>query len=124
MSCGGCAGAVQRALGKMEGIESFDVNLKEQKVTVTGNVQPETVFETVSKTGKKTSFWEEPVSAPAPTTETAPALATETDPATETVPAPATETAPAPAAETATAPALETAPPAAEAKPTEFVSAA
>ena len=24
-----------------------------------GNVQPEAVFQTVSKTGKKTSFWEE-----------------------------------------------------------------
>lgn len=39
------------------GVESFDVDLKEQKVTVKGNVEPEAVLQTVSKTGKKTSFW-------------------------------------------------------------------
>uniref|UniRef100_A0A5B6ZYM0 HMA domain-containing protein n=1 Tax=Davidia involucrata TaxID=16924 RepID=A0A5B6ZYM0_DAVIN len=58
MSCGGCSGAVKRVLDKMEGVESFDIDLKEQKVTVKGNVQPEAVLQTVSKTGKKTSFWE------------------------------------------------------------------
>lgn len=42
----------------ISGVESFDVDLKEQKVTVKGNVQPEAVLQTVSKTGKKTSFWE------------------------------------------------------------------
>lgn len=51
-------------------MESFDIDLKEQKVTVKGNVQPEAVLQTVSKTGKKTSFWEaeapaEPESKPA-----------------------------------------------------------
>lgn len=40
------------------GVESFDIDLKEQKVTVKGNVKPEDVLQTVSKTGKKTSFWE------------------------------------------------------------------
>lgn len=41
------------------GVESFDVNLEEQKVTVKGNVQPDAVLQTVAKTGKATSFWEE-----------------------------------------------------------------
>ncbi|CAJ2669051.1 unnamed protein product [Trifolium pratense] len=59
MSCTGCSGAVNRVLEKME--ESFDIDLKEQKVTVKGNVKPQEVFETVSKTGKKTEFWVEPV---------------------------------------------------------------
>lgn len=59
------------------GVESFDVDLKEQKVTVKGNVKPEDVFQTVSKTGKKTSFWEaEPeakeAALAAPTEEDAP----------------------------------------------------
>ncbi|GAA0185359.1 hypothetical protein LIER_32647 [Lithospermum erythrorhizon] len=58
MSCQGCVGAVKRVLEKMEGVESFDIDHKEQKVTVKGNVQPEEVFQTVAKTGKKTSFWE------------------------------------------------------------------
>lgn len=39
-------------------MESYDIDLKEQKVTVKGNVQPDTVLQTVSKTGKKTAFWE------------------------------------------------------------------
>ncbi|KAA8534534.1 hypothetical protein F0562_032051 [Nyssa sinensis] len=58
MSCEGCVGAVKRVLGKMQGVESYDIDLKEQKVTVKGNVQAEAVLQTVSKTGKKTSFWE------------------------------------------------------------------
>ncbi|WOL01610.1 hypothetical protein Cni_G10327 [Canna indica] len=58
MSCQGCVGAVKRVLTKMEGVDSFDVDIQEQKVTVMGNVTPEAVFQTVSKTGKKTSFWE------------------------------------------------------------------
>ncbi|KAL8166749.1 hypothetical protein V2J09_008248 [Rumex salicifolius] len=62
MSCPGCVGAVQRVLGKMEGVESFDIDIKEQKVTVKGTVQLEAVFQTVSKTGKKTSYWEESAS--------------------------------------------------------------
>ncbi|KAM0946736.1 putative heavy metal-associated domain, HMA, heavy metal-associated domain superfamily [Dioscorea sansibarensis] len=58
MSCQGCVGAVKRVLTKMEGVESFDIDLKEQKVTVKGNVKPDAVLQTVSKTGKKTAFWE------------------------------------------------------------------
>ena len=34
MMCTGCSGAVERVLGKMEGVTSFDVNLETQKVTV------------------------------------------------------------------------------------------
>ncbi|MBA0823452.1 hypothetical protein Goarm_020182 [Gossypium armourianum] len=81
MSCEGCVGAVKRVLGKMEGrtpilrlstyrdldvapasvisgVESCEVDLKEQKVTVKGQVQPDAVLQTVSKTGKKTTFWD------------------------------------------------------------------
>ncbi|KAF7820581.1 copper transport protein ATX1-like [Senna tora] len=65
MSCEGCAGAVRRVLGKMEGVESYDIDMKEQKVTVKGNVQPEAVLQTVSKTGKKTALWEAEAPAPA-----------------------------------------------------------
>ncbi|MCL8600443.1 hypothetical protein NAB79_19620 [Proteus mirabilis] len=49
---------MKRVLDKMEGVESFDINKEEQKVTVIGNVQPDAVFQTVAKTGKKTAFWE------------------------------------------------------------------
>ncbi|GFQ05530.1 copper transport protein cch [Phtheirospermum japonicum] len=57
MSCHGCAGAVKRVLGKMEGVDSFDIDMEKQKVTVIGNIQPEAVLQTVSKTGKVTSLW-------------------------------------------------------------------
>ncbi|EMS53372.1 hypothetical protein TRIUR3_28512 [Triticum urartu] len=46
MSCGGCSGAVKRVLTKMEGVESFDIDMEQQKVTVKGNVKPEDVFQT------------------------------------------------------------------------------
>ena len=58
MTCEGCVGAVKRVLGKLDGVESYDVDLKEQKVVVKGNVEPEKVLQTVSKTGKKTTFWD------------------------------------------------------------------
>ncbi|KAF0895956.1 hypothetical protein E2562_018029 [Oryza meyeriana var. granulata] len=94
MSCQGCAGAVKRVLTKMEGVETFDIDLEQQKVTVKGNVKPEDVFQTVSKTGKKTSFWEAEAtsaSAPAPaTTEAAPPTTTAAE-----APAAAPEAAPA-----------------------------
>lgn len=61
----------------MEGVDTFDIDLEQKKVTVKGNVEPDVVFQTVSKTGKKTEFWpteassccgakktEEPVAAP------------------------------------------------------------
>ncbi|KAI5396877.1 copper transport protein ATX1 [Lathyrus oleraceus] len=70
MSCQGCSGAVKRVLEKMEGVESFDIDMKEQKVTVKGNVKAEQVYETVSKTGKKTAFWVEPENKPTETTAT------------------------------------------------------
>ncbi|KAK9691504.1 hypothetical protein RND81_09G201100 [Saponaria officinalis] len=82
MSCGGCSGAVKRVLDKMEGVESYDINMEEQKVTVKGDVQPETVLQTVSKTGKKTELWEETTetkAAEAAETETKPTEATETE---------------------------------------------
>ncbi len=59
MSCQGCVGAVKRVLGKLEGVETFDIDIDAQKVTVKGNVAPDVVFQTVSKTGKKTAYWED-----------------------------------------------------------------
>eukprot|EP00775_Hariotina_reticulata_P010572 gene10572-10731_t len=56
MACSGCSGAVERVLKKMEGVESYDISLEQQKVVVRGNVTPQAVLETVSKTGKKTEL--------------------------------------------------------------------
>eukprot|EP00249_Psilotum_nudum_P006885 c20135_g2_i1 orf=180-395(+) len=57
MTCQGCVGAVKRVLDKTAGVESYDINLEEQKVTVKGKLKPEDVLNTVSKTGKATSYW-------------------------------------------------------------------
>jgi len=59
MTCGGCSGAVERVLKKMEGVESYDISLETQKVVVKGNVTPDAVLEKVSKTGKATEFWKD-----------------------------------------------------------------
>jgi len=59
MSCKGCVGAVQRAIGKLDGVENYDINLEEQKVTIKGNVKPDVVLDRIAKTGKATSFWTE-----------------------------------------------------------------
>ena len=58
MSCGGCSGAVERVIKKMEGVEDYSVDLETQKVVVKGDVDPQKVFEAISKTGKKTEMWQ------------------------------------------------------------------
>ena len=57
MMCTGCSGAVERVLGKMEGVQSFDVNLETQKVTVVGTVTQEEVVAKIAKTGKAGEPW-------------------------------------------------------------------
>ncbi|GAQ86274.1 Copper chaperone [Klebsormidium nitens] len=57
MTCGGCVGAVERVLKKTEGVQSYNVDLQQQKVTVVGDLDPQMVLEKVAKTGKPTSFW-------------------------------------------------------------------
>lgn len=56
MPCGGCSGAITRVLGKLEGLESFDVSLENQIATVVtrdDTVSYDTVLKTIHKTGKK-----------------------------------------------------------------------
>ncbi|KAI3884849.1 hypothetical protein C5167_003862 [Papaver somniferum] len=65
MSCGGCSGAVKRVLDKTQGVESYDIDMEQQKVTVKTNLAPDVVLQTVAKTGKKTAFWEEEAPAKA-----------------------------------------------------------
>ncbi|KAG0503568.1 hypothetical protein HPP92_003640 [Vanilla planifolia] len=40
-----------------QGVKSVDVNLKQQKVTVTGYVEPNKVLKKVQSTGKKAEMW-------------------------------------------------------------------
>ncbi|PYI04824.1 heavy metal transport/detoxification protein [Aspergillus sclerotiicarbonarius CBS 121057] len=54
MSCGGCSGAVERVLKKLDGVKSFDVNLESQTADVVTEpaVSYDTVLATIKKTGK------------------------------------------------------------------------
>ncbi|RDL37997.1 Uncharacterized protein BP5553_05430 [Venustampulla echinocandica] len=55
MSCGGCSGAVNRVLGKLEGVKSYDVSLDTQSATIVTepSLSYEKVLQTIQKTGKK-----------------------------------------------------------------------
>ncbi|KAI9805496.1 MAG: hypothetical protein M1825_000747 [Sarcosagium campestre] len=54
MNCGGCSGAVERVLKKLEGVKSFEVSLDTQTADVTAeeSLDYDTVLETIKKTGK------------------------------------------------------------------------
>ncbi|RAL00233.1 copper metallochaperone ATX1 [Aspergillus ibericus CBS 121593] len=54
MSCGGCSGAVERVLRKLDGVKSFNVNLESQTADVVTepSVSYDTVLATIKKTGK------------------------------------------------------------------------
>jgi len=60
MTCGGCSGAVERVLKKLDGVKSYDVSLDTQEANVTTeeNIDYSTVLEKIKKTGKKVNSGE------------------------------------------------------------------
>ncbi|KAF5195117.1 Heavy metal-associated isoprenylated plant protein [Thalictrum thalictroides] len=57
MDCDGCELKVKKALSSMKGVKSVDINRKQQKVTVTGYVDPKKVLKKAQSTGKKAEIW-------------------------------------------------------------------
>lgn len=53
MSCGGCSGAIDRVLKKLDGIDSYEVSLENQTATVVTSLPYEHVLAKIAKTGKK-----------------------------------------------------------------------
>ncbi|KAI9642683.1 Cytosolic copper metallochaperone [Ciborinia camelliae] len=55
MTCGGCSGAVDRVLKKLDGVKAYEVDLKGQSATVIGKpeLDYDTVLKKIAKTGKK-----------------------------------------------------------------------
>lgn len=55
MHCGGCSGAVERVLKKIDGVKSYKVSLEEQtaEVITEESVDYQIVLEKITKTGKK-----------------------------------------------------------------------
>ncbi|KAE9457435.1 hypothetical protein C3L33_10662, partial [Rhododendron williamsianum] len=57
MDCEGCQLKVKNALSSLKGVKSVDVDLKQQKATVTGFVDPKKVLKKAQSTGKKAEPW-------------------------------------------------------------------
>lgn len=51
MTCEGCTSTISRVLGKIEGIDNFEVDLANKKVTVNGNVETDKVLQALQKWG-------------------------------------------------------------------------
>lgn len=54
MTCGGCSGAINRVLGKLDGVKSYNVSLENQIADITADesLSYEQVLEKIKKTGK------------------------------------------------------------------------
>jgi copper chaperone CopZ len=51
MTCGGCAGAVSRALSQVPGVVEAQVDLAKGRATVTGSARPEDLIRAVEAAG-------------------------------------------------------------------------
>ncbi|XP_061370245.1 uncharacterized protein LOC133312962 [Gastrolobium bilobum] len=57
MNCQGCIKKVRKVLRKIEGVYKVDINSEEQKVIVTGIVNPSTLVQKLAKVGKHAEIW-------------------------------------------------------------------
>ncbi|CAI0551156.1 unnamed protein product [Linum tenue] len=57
--CEGCKRKVKKILNNIDGVYTTDVDLRQQKVTVIGNVEGETLIRKLVKTGKHAELWPE-----------------------------------------------------------------
>ncbi|KAG6645997.1 heavy metal-associated isoprenylated plant protein 35-like [Carya illinoinensis] len=57
--CEGCKRKVKKVLKNIEGVYKTDVDLKQQKVIVIGNLNPEILIKKLVKTGKHAELWPE-----------------------------------------------------------------
>ncbi|KAI5670420.1 hypothetical protein M9H77_10784 [Catharanthus roseus] len=59
LHCDECIKKILKAIKKIEDIETYDIDTKLNKVTVTGNVTTEEVIRVLHKIGKQATNWEE-----------------------------------------------------------------
>ncbi|XP_048321824.1 heavy metal-associated isoprenylated plant protein 45 isoform X1 [Ziziphus jujuba] len=57
MDCEGCEKRIRRAVSKIDGVDSLEIDMDKQKVTVTGYVDQRKVLKVVRRTGRKAEFW-------------------------------------------------------------------
>ncbi|OMO76256.1 hypothetical protein CCACVL1_15809 [Corchorus capsularis] len=62
MDCEGCATKIKKALGKLKGIDSVDIDMDIQKVTVIGwaAADQKKILKTVRRTGRRAELWPYP----------------------------------------------------------------
>ncbi|KAL1209975.1 Protein SODIUM POTASSIUM ROOT DEFECTIVE 2 [Cardamine amara subsp. amara] len=69
LHCRGCEGKVRKHLSKMQGVTSFNIDFAAKKVTVTGNITPLEILDSISKV-KNAQFWTTPTTIPNQNLET------------------------------------------------------
>ncbi|CAO2163461.1 unnamed protein product [Urochloa humidicola] len=57
MDCDGCELKVRNTLARMRGVESVEINRKQQKVTVKGFVEPQRVLRRTQSMRKRVELW-------------------------------------------------------------------
>ncbi|KAM5577364.1 heavy metal-associated isoprenylated plant protein 23 [Rosa sericea] len=57
MDCDGCELKVKKTLSSLSGVKSVEINRKQQKVSVTGYVEPNKVLKKAKSTGKRAEIW-------------------------------------------------------------------
>ncbi|KAI3735026.1 hypothetical protein L6452_14512 [Arctium lappa] len=60
LHCEDCIKMILKAIKKIEDIETYDVDTRLNKVTVTGNVTNQQVIKALQKIGKQASYWQQP----------------------------------------------------------------
>ncbi|OWM78708.1 heavy metal-associated isoprenylated plant protein 28-like isoform X2 [Punica granatum] len=63
MDCGGCQSKVRSALEKLKGVDTVEIDLSLQKVTITGWADQKKVLKAVRKTGRRAELWQLPYNA-------------------------------------------------------------
>ncbi|KAK2399507.1 Heavy metal transport/detoxification superfamily protein [Trifolium repens] len=57
MDCDGCERRVRNSVAHMKGVKQVEINRKQSKVTVSGNVDRNRVLKKIQNTGKRAEFW-------------------------------------------------------------------
>ncbi|KAK4255594.1 hypothetical protein QN277_008575 [Acacia crassicarpa] len=60
MDCPGCESKVKSALERLKGVDSVEIDMNLQKVTVTGWADQKKVLKTVRRTGRRAEVWQLP----------------------------------------------------------------
>ncbi|XP_061337332.1 protein SODIUM POTASSIUM ROOT DEFECTIVE 2 [Gastrolobium bilobum] len=71
LNCKACEGKVRKHISKMEGVTSFSIDLETKKVTIKGNVTPQSVLASISKV-KNAQLWPSSSVLPSSSTPTSP----------------------------------------------------